>query len=313
MRSPVFISYSSKDVLLANKIVDFLEGQGYPCWIAPRNITTGKDYTDMINDAILQCRMVVLIVSTKSLKSQWVKKEISTAVSYNKTILPYRISNVEITGGWQFLLNNVQWIDASSNPYGQFQDLVDGLEQRLSTTSSTLKTTGKKSKMPLIIGLSVSALALVGGGLFIWHGSSNVADSLPSVVDTASVETVAPDTVVSVPQPFEENPVTEQKGKSKEQPKAVTKAKLQKPVEESVTEEKTTSVVVSPDTAGQAQARQDAANEQAFQKKLRMAKSLYIDHNYREALTLFEELRREKPLDKEINAYIKDCRKMMSL
>ena len=328
MQSPVFISYSSKDVNLANKIVEYLEGQGYPCWIAPRNITSGHDYTDMINDAILHCRAVVLIVSARAVQSQWVKKELSTAVSYDKPILPYRISNVEITGGLQFLLNNVQWIDASSNPTGHFSDLVDGLEQRLSAGGVSTGS-GKRHKAPLFVGLSVAAVALATGGYFLLRGSfaepspvdtsyqlSDTAVRLP-VVDTFSVEKVAPVSKVGEGKTKTEVRKQETVSRKAENVSQKQETASKPPVEESAPKVESTAqpeveitpVVTVPDTAGQAQARRAAAKEQAFQKKLRMAKGLYIDHSYREALNLFEELHREKPFDREINAYIKDCRK----
>lgn len=318
MQGPVFISYSSKDAVLANKIVAFLESQGYPCWIAPRDIASGRDYTDMINDAILNCRAVVLIVSGRSLQSQWVKKELSTAVSYNKLIIPYRISNVEITGGLQFLLNNVQWIEAVANPTGHFQDLVDGLEQRLATVAAPAKKQVKV--IPLAIGLVV--LVAVGFVLLKGTGKKPVEASLveetPAVVEQPAAEPIEQQPVAA-PAVSERKPAAdkkeikkEKKEASKEVAKEVAKEVTK---EESKAVEKTvqeTPVETAPDTAGQAQAQKAAAKERDFQRRLRMAKNLYIDHSYREALSLFEELHREKPQDKEVNAYLKDCRKLAS-
>jgi hypothetical protein len=40
----VFISYSSKDVTLANDVCLFLENTGLRCWIGPRNIVLGHVY-----------------------------------------------------------------------------------------------------------------------------------------------------------------------------------------------------------------------------------------------------------------------------
>ena len=38
---PVFISYASQDVAVANAIVEALEGHGVKCWIAPRDVEAG--------------------------------------------------------------------------------------------------------------------------------------------------------------------------------------------------------------------------------------------------------------------------------
>ncbi len=43
MKDPlVFISYSSRDKLVADKVCSGLEGSGFRCWIAPPDITPGK-------------------------------------------------------------------------------------------------------------------------------------------------------------------------------------------------------------------------------------------------------------------------------
>ena len=310
----VFISYSSKDVDLANKIVEYLEGHGYPCWIAPRNITSGHDYTDMINDAIQNCRAVVLLVSGRALRSQWVKKEISTAVSYDKPILPYRVANVEITGGFQFLLNNVQWIDATGNPSGHLPDLVDGLEQRLPTTSAPGR---KRTKAPLIVGLSAAVVALAGGGFLIWKGDKPATELTPPA-DSIAVVTQPLDTTVTSSQPIiAVQPIENIKAK----PKAVTtqtpRVKDEKPEEAKVAVEEVPATV-TPDTTGQAVARRAAeeatkakAAELAFQNKKKEALKCYNTQRYRDALNLFEELRRERPSDKEIIAYINDCHRVL--
>lgn len=315
MEGPVFISYSSKDVVLANKIVAYLEQQGYPCWIAPRNIASGYDYTDMINDAIQDCRAVVLIVSEKAVQSQWVKKELSTAVSYNKPILPFRISHVELTGGLQFLLNNVQWIDASNNPTGKFDQIVDGLNQRL---PDNILDPPPPRRWPLVIVAIVTLAVLAAGGYWLLTRGHRGEPTVTTAEDTVMPAVAETEVLVSeeVNAPTGNNTqVKKERTKEVVTPKVVIEEPVAEPeskVEESEAEQPK---AIVPDTVGQAQVRkvaaQAAAREQAFQKRLRLAKNLYIDHKYREALNLFEELHSEKPTDKEINAYIIECKKNM--
>lgn len=127
MENRIFISHSSQDKPIAEKIVAYLEYNGYPCWIAPRDIATGLDYSDVINSAIENCSALVLIFSATAMQSPFVKKELTTAISLKKTILPFKISQVELTGGFLFLLNNVQWIDATTHPEKKFPLLISGL------------------------------------------------------------------------------------------------------------------------------------------------------------------------------------------
>lgn len=38
MAKPVFICHAREDAALAEQVCDFLERQGIPCWIAPRDV-----------------------------------------------------------------------------------------------------------------------------------------------------------------------------------------------------------------------------------------------------------------------------------
>ena len=41
-RKRVFISHASVDAKKAGELCKAIEGMGYPCWIAPRDIAPGK-------------------------------------------------------------------------------------------------------------------------------------------------------------------------------------------------------------------------------------------------------------------------------
>jgi hypothetical protein len=57
--SSVFISYSSRDVSVATAVVELLERNGVPCWIAPRDVRAGALYADAIVRAISGARALV--------------------------------------------------------------------------------------------------------------------------------------------------------------------------------------------------------------------------------------------------------------
>lgn len=313
MEGRVFISYSSRDAALAIKAVEYLEERGYPCWIAPRNITSGHDYTDMINDAISECRAVLIIVSEHSVQSQWVKKELTTAVSYNKAIIPFRISHVTLIGGLQFMLNNVQWIDAMTNPAGHFREIIDGLEHGTLPVEDAVAVKRGKGKVWLIV-LPV-VVVLTGAVLVLWHPWNSVRAIGVLEADTVvqeQVSAVVPsihDTIV-----LREKPITSVRTQEKRVLEEPTVAVVEEPVVqelEVVPEVVPETPKATIDSAAVEHARQ-AAKVNAYRKKLRQAKNMYIDHKYREALSLFEELRRENPQDNEVNAYISECRRNLA-
>ena len=303
MNNRIFISYSSKDASIAYKLVEYVERQGYSCWIAPRNITPGKDYTDLLNDALKGCPALIFIASEKSLRSQWVKKELTTAVSYNKKIIPFKIQNVVLDGGMEFILNNVQWIDASSNTSSHFPEIIEGLGFPPNSDSNDTniipvdKKTGRvnnTTKIAIIVaGLLVVMLTLI----FVLRPVNElpeipVTDS--SISDTSDTEkkqnndSIPP--VVKPPQPPKEKP---------DKPQADS-SKIKTPPGETPTEPP-----VPPHPPVD-------SSKISYQTRRNKAIRLQSLGRFKEAKKQYEDLYNDNPDDKELLTYIEQCKKNMN-
>ena len=322
MAGHIFISYSSHDAALANRLVAYLEQQGYPCWIAPRDIASGGDYTDFINDSIRDCRALVLVMTERSVRSQWVKKELSTAVSYNRTILPFRIEPVKLESGLQFLLNNVQWIDATSGkPEAHFGQLVNGINHEPIVPISPSNDT-KENRWGLAIVLAISAIGLLTS-LLLWHPwrkeNNSVVDSMyePETVEqVVKVDTVVIERTVKVESPSTQRTErnTTKTAAAVEQPAASV---MEEPEPEVSAPEPAVQVVPEPEpepepVVTQPVKRTPTAAELAaerYNRQFKKAKRFYDAGNYRDALSVFEALKREKPSDSQLDPYIRECRK----
>ena len=111
----VFISYSHKDKKVVDAICHFLEDKKIRCWIAPRDIPAGQEYAEAIETAINNVNAFILVCSSHSLHSQFVRKETNLAVSDNKSIIPFLIEDCSLDGtGMRLYINDRQWIDAVS-------------------------------------------------------------------------------------------------------------------------------------------------------------------------------------------------------
>lgn len=106
----VFISYSSRDIELVQKITRMLEDMKVPFWKAPEMIPAGSNYAREIPKAIQNCEVFLLILSQSSQNSVWVEKEIDSAICYRKTIIPIKIDDTPLNDLFRFYLNNVQTI-----------------------------------------------------------------------------------------------------------------------------------------------------------------------------------------------------------
>jgi TIR domain len=118
MAHDVFLSYAAADKATALEVVKGLEDHGIRCWIAPRDIPAGSEYGEQIIEAVKGARVFVVIFSASANTSPHVRREVERAVSAEKTIVPFRIENVEPTGAMEYALGNTHWLDALSRPLG---------------------------------------------------------------------------------------------------------------------------------------------------------------------------------------------------
>ena len=84
----VFLSYSTKDMPLVNKIKNILEDAGIEVFVAEYSVPPGNKLNNSIISAIKKCDLFVLVWSKNSKSSEYVQQEIGIAKGNNKIILP---------------------------------------------------------------------------------------------------------------------------------------------------------------------------------------------------------------------------------
>src|SRR5271169_4153628 len=107
----VFISYASHDAAVAQKVCSALEGAGFPCWLAPRDVIPGMLYADGIVRAINESTILVLILSESAVASAHVGKELERASSKRHPIIALRTDNAPLTPAFEYFLSESHWID----------------------------------------------------------------------------------------------------------------------------------------------------------------------------------------------------------
>jgi hypothetical protein len=91
MKFDVLISYPHQDKVTADAVCATLENAGIRCWIAPRNVRPGADWAASIVDAIANCRVTVLIFSSRANQSRQVQHEVQPSFDGGKAVIPFRI------------------------------------------------------------------------------------------------------------------------------------------------------------------------------------------------------------------------------
>src|SRR5580704_4547899 len=132
MASKVFISHSSKDKPIADAICNHLESAGIRCWIAPRDIAFGADWTEGIMKGIDSCRVFVLVFSEHANSSEHVRREVAKAFSLELAVIPFRTEAVTPNRSLGYFLETVHWLDAVTPPVQRHLDaLTEQVKQLL--------------------------------------------------------------------------------------------------------------------------------------------------------------------------------------
>src|ERR1700739_488291 len=101
MAHEVFISHAHKDKGIADAICRELESANARCWIAPRDISPGEDWTKAIR------------------KATHIEREIANAFYTERIIMPFRLDNAIPRRSMLSYLDNVRWFDSVNLPVEQ--------------------------------------------------------------------------------------------------------------------------------------------------------------------------------------------------
>ncbi len=150
----VFVSYSSQDCKLVQTIVKMMKEEQISYWKAPEMIPAGSSYAREIPKAIKECDVFLIVLSKTSQQSIWVEKEIDSAISHRKTIIPFQIDDVPLNDTFKFYLNNVQMISYESDRdfsalKGQLKQLTKSIEDKVVTEDIIEETVSSGAVQPV--------------------------------------------------------------------------------------------------------------------------------------------------------------------
>jgi protein-histidine pros-kinase len=145
MSADVFISHSNKDKTIAEAICHRLEANGIRCWIAPRDIQFGSDWTEGITQGITSCKVFVLVFSDSANTSDHVRREVAKAFSLGLAVIPFRTEDVAPNRSLSYFLETVHWLDAFPSPTeSYFGTLTDQIKRLLEQPAIANGSSGKQ-------------------------------------------------------------------------------------------------------------------------------------------------------------------------
>ncbi len=107
-----FVSYTGSDLEYATWVAEILETNGFKVTIQAWDFKPGDNFVSKINESLLECKKLVVILSNSYLKSKWCEAEwtskLAEQIKLNEQrIIPIRIEDVNLSG----LLSPIVYID----------------------------------------------------------------------------------------------------------------------------------------------------------------------------------------------------------
>ena len=202
----VFISHSSQDRSAAEEICRYLEAAGIACWIAPRNIRPGSEWTQGIMDGLQACPIFVLVFTTAANQSKHVRREVGRAFELGHEVIPVRTEAVVPSTELSYFLNSVQWFEAIRPPLEahlealrrQIEFLLQrGIQPSIETPLAPRRTgpppvaiDRPKSKpwlLPLIAALSLALLLGLGTAAWLLLKPAKTTEATPATLDPKGI------------------------------------------------------------------------------------------------------------------------------
>lgn len=207
----VFISHSSKDKAIATAICSHLESAKIECWIAPRDIEAGTDWTTGIMRGIAACRILVVVFSAYANGSEHVGREVAQAFSMGLAVIPFRVEAVVPRESLAYFLATVQWLDATMPPLQNHLGSLTERVRRLLTeddrsaaaaevtpetkTQSTQSAPSKRSARIAAVALGVAVITISAA---VWFFTAQ--DRAPHQTNPgAPVAAISPKSIAVLP------------------------------------------------------------------------------------------------------------------
>lgn len=107
----IFISYSRRDKIKVDKVVEFLRYRGFTVWIDREGIEGGDKFRGIIANAIEKAKILLFFSSESSNSSEWTKKEVFCAKEDKKCIIPIKLDKSKYNIDIRLELIDLDFID----------------------------------------------------------------------------------------------------------------------------------------------------------------------------------------------------------
>lgn len=123
--SHIFISYARPDGRVADMLQEKLRQRGIEVWVDRTRLVPGAAWPLNLRQAIDTCDTMLVLLSPRSLASEFVRREYTHALEAGKIVIPVLIAPVK---AFPEALRAVQWVDMTQKAGQGYYDLLLALD-----------------------------------------------------------------------------------------------------------------------------------------------------------------------------------------
>lgn len=121
----IFISYSSKNQVIADAIQARLESLHFKCWRDSDSLVPGENWASAIARVIPTVKVMIFIVTRDSMSSLHVKREIRIASDSGVTIIPFNVDGIQLNDDfYKYYIADIQFYNVRD---GNWANEIDSL------------------------------------------------------------------------------------------------------------------------------------------------------------------------------------------
>lgn len=126
----IFVSHSSDDGVIAERVAMGLQAMGYSSWYAEWELQPGDSIVERIQEALSASDVLIVVLSPRSVRSEWVQRELNSMLmaqlkGQSVLVIPVLIETCDIPK----LLTGTLYVDLRDDFEGGFLKLLDALRR----------------------------------------------------------------------------------------------------------------------------------------------------------------------------------------
>ncbi len=129
----LFLSYEQSDRALARQLFEALQARGRRAWFDEHEIIPGQDLHQAVSTALHASEGLIAMVTSESLKSQWVKSEINFALgsrAFKHRVFPV-VGSDELIGQMPWILRRFRVLRLEPDDPGTFHRAAEAIARSL--------------------------------------------------------------------------------------------------------------------------------------------------------------------------------------